>query len=348
MTASPTPLIPESERLRFKMRQAPVTAALVITFIAVWVVTRFDLDHVIFLKFAKVNDRVRAGEVWRLFTASFLHAGLLHIWFNATALAAVGPVIERVYGKVQYLAAFLLGGAVGLAASVLFTPGPAVGASAGIFALLGVLLAYAVRQRGTLLPQMRRVLVFRILFVVGLNVLFGVLVSFVDNAAHLGGLLGGFALGLLLRPRTSLVETPPAVQPRDDRAPLAPAVARRRASRSYLRWAGQRWKMIAFLVSHVPFGVFMYRLFTFDGQGQDFPGWEMLAAFVAFFVGAGIAISARCPGCKVRVFWWCVSKLPENKGLGTAICCENCPVCGYPDGETVVGSSPVGPTFGRA
>ena len=48
-------------------------------------------------------------------------------------------------------------------------------------------------------------------------------------------------------------------------------------------------------------------------------------------VGSGIAVSANCPKCKVRVFWWCVSKLPANKGLDTAFRSENCPVCGFPD-----------------
>lgn len=322
VTAGTTPTIPESERLRFKMRQAPVTAALIITFIVVWVATWFDMDHVIFLKFAKVNDQVRTGEVWRLFTAGFLHAGMMHIWFNGMALASVGPAIERVYGKVQYLAAFLLGGAVGMVASVLFTPQPSVGASAGVFALLGVLLAYAVRQRRTLPLQARRVLVFQVLFVVGLNVVLGVLAAFIDNAAHLGGLLGGFVLGLVLRPRTSLLVTPPAVQPSaNDPTRPTPPVAQRRSGRSYLGWARQRWKMIAMLVGALPFGVSMFR------SGESFPGWEMLA----FFVGAGIAVSARCPGCKVRVFWWCVSKLPSNKGLDTAFRSESCPVCGYPD-----------------
>lgn len=328
------PTIPESERLRFKMQQAPVTAALVITFIVVWVATWFDMDHVIVLKFAKMNDKVRAGEVWRLFTASFLHDGTMHIWFNGMALASVGPAIERVYGKAQFLGAFLLGGAVGMAASVLFTPQPSVGASAGVFALLGVLLAYAVRQRRTLAPHTRRVLVIQVLFVVGLNVALGVLAAFIDNAAHLGGLLGGFALGLVLRPRTSLVATPPALQPgANDPTRRTPIVAQRRTGRSYLGWAGQRWKMVAMLVGAVPFGVSMFR------SGGDFPRWEMLA----FFVGAGIAVSARCPGCKVRVFWWCVSKLPSNKGLDTAFSSENCPVCGYPDtqrGPTTTAATP--------
>ncbi len=321
-TAKPT--IPESERLRFKMRQSPVTTGLIITFIVVWVVTWFDMDHVIFLKFAKVNDGVRAGEVWRLFTASFLHAGVMHIWFNGMALASIGPAIERVYGKMQYLAAFLLGGVVGMLASVVFTPQPSVGASAGVFALLGVLLAYAVRSGRALPPRARRILVFQVLFVVGLNVILGVLAAFIDNAAHLGGLLGGFVLGLVLRPRSHLVPASaslPAVGagsvPNQDVA----AATRRRPGRSYLGWAGQRWKMVALILSFVPFGVSMFR------SGEYFPGWEMLA----FFVGAGIAVSARCPGCKVRVFWWCVSKLPSSKGLDTAFRSESCPVCGYPD-----------------
>jgi rhomboid protease GluP len=175
----------------------------------VFVASSFDPDRWIFETFAKIDGPVRAGEVWRLFTASFLHAGVLHLWFNCTALVAIGPPVERAYGGLRYLALFLLGGAVGMAASVLFVPQPSVGASAGIFALLGVMLANLLRARDPLEPSVRRKLTTRLLVIVAINVGIGLFAGFIDNAAHLGGLAGGFVLGLLLRARAPLFAPPP-------------------------------------------------------------------------------------------------------------------------------------------
>lgn len=323
-----TPTTAERDRLRFKIRQSPVTAALVASLVGVWIATWFDVDRVLFLTLAKVNDRVRAGEIWRLFTASFLHAGPLHLWFNCMAFASIGPVIERIYGRAWCLAAFLVGGAVGMLSSVAFTPAPSVGASAGVFALLGLLLAFAVRQRRALAPQVRKALISQLLTVIGLNVLIGLLARFIDNAAHLGGLAGGFALGFVVRPTASVLSTTLPLRPVGPAAaapeptPQAPSSAPSGRGRTYLGWAGQRWKMTAFLASGVPFAAALFR-------GGD-PVYLPLA-MLPFVAGAGIAITARCPGCRVRVFWWCVSKLPSNKGLDTAFRSESCPVCGYPD-----------------
>ncbi len=327
MNPTTPPLVAESDRLRFKMRQSPVTAALVISFIVVWVATWFDMEHVIFSRFAKVNEAVRAGEVWRLFTASFLHAGAMHLWFNGMAMGAIGPTIERVYGRLQYLIVFLLGGAVGMLASVLLMPRPSVGASAGVFALLGVLLAHATRSGKALPSQARKVLVIQVLFIVGLNIVLGLIAGFIDTAAHIGGLVGGFALGLILRARGPLVAiaspAPDASGAASSTAPAPPppAASTRRRGRSHFGWAGQRWKMAVLFLGMAPYAISMFR-----DRGY-FPGLELLA----FFAGAAVAMSARCPKCRVRVFWWCVSKLPANKGIETALQSENCPVCGYPD-----------------
>lgn len=203
---SATPASPQGDRLRSWIRRSPATAALVGACIAVFVATGFDPDGRIFEAFAKIDERVRAGEIWRLFTASFLHAGIVHLWVNAASLASIGPPLERAYGRLKYAVVFLAGGAVGMAASVLLVPNPSVGASAGVFALLGALAAYALRFRGRLAPSVRRALIVRVLVIAGVNLGFGLLVRFVDNAAHVGGLAGGFAIALLLNPKGSLFD----------------------------------------------------------------------------------------------------------------------------------------------
>jgi membrane associated rhomboid family serine protease len=266
------------------MRQSPATAALIIAFIAVFVASLFDVDGRIFFLFAKIDDRIRAGEVWRLFTASFLHAGLMHLWFNGMALASVGPTIERVYGKPQFVLAFLLGGAAGMGASTILVPAPSVGASAGVFALLGVLLAYALRSRATMAPQARRFLITQVLVVVGLNVAIGLVARFIDNAAHIGGLVGGFVLGFVLRPREPLFPDAPPQASAPGRLDERSARSR---GRSYLGWAGQRWKMVALFLGMAPMALFAFR-------SDHLPGWELLA-----FIASGFAGMMRT-SCSIR------------------------------------------------
>lgn len=80
-----------------------------------------------------------------------------------------------------------------------------MGASVGVFALLGVLLAHAARSGKVLPPHARNGLVIQVLFIVGLNVVLGLIAGFIDTAAHIGGLVGGLALGVVLRARGTLI-----------------------------------------------------------------------------------------------------------------------------------------------
>ena len=194
-----TPDDPPRESRLARLRGAPATSGLLVALVAAFVASTLDPDLV--ERFAKVSARVRAGEVWRLFTASFLHGSLVHIAVNGFALFTIGPTVERLYGRVQFLLIFLLGGAAGFAASTLYVEQPSLGASAGLFALLGVLLGFAVRERARIPRAARRAMIQEILTVAGLNLALGLMVPFIDNAAHAGGFVGGLALGLALRPR---------------------------------------------------------------------------------------------------------------------------------------------------
>lgn len=191
---------PPPEPTLARMRRSPATSGLAAALVAIFVLQLLDPQGRLERAFAKVNGRVLDGEVWRLFTASFLHAGLAHLAFNTLALLSIGPAIERLYGRLRFVVIFLLGGAVGYVASVALVPAPSLGASAGVFALLGALLAYALRARHVLTARSRQLVIREVLFIVALNLGLGLLAGFVDNAAHVGGLAGGFALGLGLRP----------------------------------------------------------------------------------------------------------------------------------------------------
>jgi rhomboid protease GluP len=143
---------------------------------------------------------VAAGEYWRLWTVTLLHGDLLHLLFNMYALWLAGPIVERWYGRVRFLAFYLACAASGSMASFVFGGDiPAVGASGAIFGLFGILLA-AGRLHHPVDRQSRGIM-SQLLVLVLINIAFGFASgSRIDNAAHLGGLAAGLWLGALVPP----------------------------------------------------------------------------------------------------------------------------------------------------
>jgi rhomboid protease GluP len=140
----------------------------------------------------KYNPLIDAGQYWRLFTPTLLHADILHIGFNMYALYLLGRELERFYGHWRFLLLYLLGGFTGALASYLFTPHPSLGASTATFGLLGAYGILAFRNQRIFGPRSR--LILRNVIQIGIiNLLLGLSPS-IDNWAHLGGALGGVAL----------------------------------------------------------------------------------------------------------------------------------------------------------
>jgi rhomboid protease GluP len=152
----------------------------------------------------KDNDAIRAGEVWRLLTAGLVHGGLLHLGMNLFVLSNVGGVIERLMGGGRMLLVLWGGVVTGSIASFLTNPHPSVGVSGGVFALVGALLAIGLRNRRRLPGPLRSMLVRGPVEVIVLNLALGLAIPFIDNAGHVGGLAGGFLIGLLLPLRPEL------------------------------------------------------------------------------------------------------------------------------------------------
>lgn len=139
---------------------------------------------------------VQKGEAWRFFTALFLHGGLLHVGLNMLALHQAGQIVERLFGRAGFLTIYVIAGLLGNAASLWWKPGPvSVGASGAIFGVYGALLAYLLRQRGSVPTEVFREMRSGTLGFIGYSLFAGFSIPGIDNAAHLGGLVGGLLLG---------------------------------------------------------------------------------------------------------------------------------------------------------
>lgn len=147
----------------------------------------------------KSEPLIAQGQFWRLASAGMLHGGAWHFVVNLIVLGILGGVVERVYGTHRLLIVHGLGLVGGTAASLLFTPRPAVGASGALFALCGLLLVLARRHQEVLPTRLLRAVVPQLLLYVGFGIALGIVSDAVDQAAHLGGLLVGVGLGFVLR-----------------------------------------------------------------------------------------------------------------------------------------------------
>ena len=137
---------------------------------------------------AKYNPAIMEGEWWRIGSSMFLHIGLLHLLMNMLALYYIGIAVERIYGTWRFSVIYLLAGIFGGVASFMLNPHVAAGASGAIFGLFGALLYFGVRHRQLFFKTMG----WNLIFVIVLNIAFGIMVPQVDNGAHMGGLIGGF------------------------------------------------------------------------------------------------------------------------------------------------------------
>jgi len=140
-----------------------------------------------------------AGQWWRLATYMFLHGGFLHIAFNMWCLWDLGALCESLYGRATFAAVYLITGVAGGVASVGWRPlGATVGASGAIFGLAGALVASFYLGEFSLPRDAIRATLKRLAFFVVINVVLSGVIPGVDNACHIGGLLGGMILGALI------------------------------------------------------------------------------------------------------------------------------------------------------
>jgi rhomboid protease GluP len=150
---------------------------------------------------AKVNELIAAGEYWRLATSVFLHLGFAHLLFNGLALWTFGSDLEKLYGPGRFAVIYLVSGIAGSYASYQFSPAISVGASGAVFGLIGASLAFGLRNRSAIPVRVRSRFGTGVLPALLYNLLYGLRPgSMIDNYAHIGGLLAGVVLALIIPP----------------------------------------------------------------------------------------------------------------------------------------------------
>ena len=135
------------------------------------------------------------GDWWRTVTCNFIHIGAFHLLMNMYAFMYVGLLLEELIGGRRMFVSYLLTGLCSAAFS-LYMHGETIsaGASGSIFGLYGIFLAFLLFHR--IAKEQRKALLTSILIFVGYNLVYGMKAG-IDNAAHIGGLLSGFVLGII-------------------------------------------------------------------------------------------------------------------------------------------------------
>ncbi|NHJ19483.1 MAG: rhomboid family intramembrane serine protease [Candidatus Lokiarchaeota archaeon] len=175
------------------IKEARITIFLISINVFLYVFFLFTSEDVVFL-FVQINSRIIYDlEIWRLFTAMFLHGDALHLFSNMIALLIFGAYIESNYSKYQFVTIYFLSGLMGNIFSVILLPPYTIslGASGAIFGLIGAAFLIIILRRDTPL-----------IFIGLLYVFYFIFSSFspqINYFAHIFGLIGGFILGYLFK-----------------------------------------------------------------------------------------------------------------------------------------------------
>ncbi len=153
---------------------------------------------------AKDPVSLAKGEWWRFFTPIFLHFGILHFGLNSLALKVIGSYLEPMIGGLWFLIIYIGSGIAGNVLSSLLNLSIGAGASGAIFGLIGFgvlfenMVMFKEFGRFVKMGPFTYMAVINFAFAIGLNFVFYIADYGrigIDNAAHMGGLMGGVLLG---------------------------------------------------------------------------------------------------------------------------------------------------------
>ena len=186
-----------------ELKKEPVTVFLILINVLVFLAVEFtggteDTMHMVQCG-AAYTPMIADGEYYRLFTSMFLHFGPQHLGNNMLVLFVLGARLEPTVGRLRYLLIYLLGGIGGNLLCVFLELGSgdfavSAGASGAVFAVMGAMIYAVIRGRGHIEDLSARQVVIMAAF----SLYFGFTSEGVDNAAHVGGLICGFLLAVLL------------------------------------------------------------------------------------------------------------------------------------------------------
>jgi membrane associated rhomboid family serine protease len=174
---------------------ALVTKTLIAVNIIVFLITLgqgsggFTAGGRLFYNMLLYGPAVAHGDWWRLITAAFLHANIVHIGFNMYVLWVIGAPVEQYLGRARFIGLYFVSGLAGSAGALVLTPlSPTVGASGAIFGILGALLIIEWQTTGRLAGNAMTWIV--------INLALSFAISNISIGGHVGGLIGGILVTL--------------------------------------------------------------------------------------------------------------------------------------------------------
>ena len=187
-----------------RKQKAVITTALIgmnaVIFVVLMMLGKTEDTYFILEHGAMYEPYVIEGhEYYRLVTSLFLHFGISHLMNNMVMLGALGWNLELEIGKIRFFLIYFLSGMGGNVCSLIYhvkegTYVISAGASGAVFGLMGALVCAALQRRGYIGRLNKRGLIFMVI----LSLYFGLTSTGVDNAAHIGGLICGFLLQVIL------------------------------------------------------------------------------------------------------------------------------------------------------
>ena len=173
----------------FSSKKPIVTWIIIALCIIMFFVSGMGYDTYTLVKYgANFSGLVRNGELYRLVTYMFLHAGIVHIGLNMYSLYIIGPRVEDFFGKWKYALIYFISGICGGLLSIGVTPNVvSVGASGAIFGLFGALIYFGYNYRGYIGAMIRSQIVPIVIY----NLFMGLFIPGIDMWGHVGGLIGG-------------------------------------------------------------------------------------------------------------------------------------------------------------
>jgi membrane associated rhomboid family serine protease len=182
-------------RVPRRATDALVTKALIAANVIVYLITVVQGNGLsapggrLFYDWILYGPLVDHGDWWRLITAAFLHASIIHIGFNMLALWWFGAPVEQYLGRARFIALYFVSGLAGSAGALVATPNsPTVGASGAIFGILGAMLILEWQATGRLGGNAMTLIV--------INLALSFAIANISIGGHIGGLIGGILVTL--------------------------------------------------------------------------------------------------------------------------------------------------------